>query len=914
MLLHVAGLGYAQVVFSLGTNLSNLNIDIFTKLCDLQTTIESLSSYSPTCENDCLCHSFSLVNYLTYLSGKKLCQQVTEEDVTGTVARLLECRRNVDGIPLDCWLEENFGGSRCNVSSTCADASFYELYHYIISKDTSFTNTYIHMAHGESVYPLYLDIHNVISNARHQTVKPVALDFGLKEYVFEKSLLADSFWIFLALFIVIVILWLYTESIFITCMVFSSMLFTIILSFTLYQFVFRINYFPFLNLLAAVVVVGIGADDLFIYWKTWTAIKLSRNASTLERIVSSTFKHASAAMFVTSASTATAFFACTYTDIVSVRCFCVYAGTCVLVHYILVITWLPACVVLYEKNSLSLCYGSGRQQKLCKYISDAHVYCTNLARTVQNRQSEISTLSHFWLPIFVLVSSGAAIALFYFPQLSPPSSDMFQLLPANHPFEVFNFEMKNKFNFSAEEGYLPVIFVFGVDQEFNGEYFKIGSTGSLVLRPLPDLSHPDTQLWFSNFCYDLRQQPFFDKSFSQSFGCFIEQLRSFMRFRSCNIDPVCCETLDFPYNESVFVRCLSQWSIANSEHATNTVNPGVRYRGATPSAVIISFWSNVKFDYNFQTMQTFYHNVTNFLEERVENCPDSDCEPFTPFFTTSGGLLFYDVQNILVNSLPNTLLIVIVAASCIVFLTTLNVLLTFSAILSIICSMLTTLGALALMGWELNILESIILSLAVGLSMDFPLHVAVAYKIASSTENRKNRVVVSLRHVGGSLTAAMVTTLVTGLCMLPTDVLAYYKLGTFLALVIIVSWFYAMFFMPSLLIHIGPKGSFLQINLTRCVKHRPQSGRYLEKTVYSDEVSSELTQPPPKPSSSHLETLVEECSEDSEINSVETVSSSTTLLHPQHSLRQPEVYGRLSPIAELHDETFSSKASSAVSL
>ena len=92
------------------------------------------------------------------------------------------------------------------------------------------------------------------------------------------------------------------------------MLFTIILSFTIYQFIFRIEYFRFLNLLAGIVVVGIGADDLFIYWKTWTAIKMSRNASILERIVSYTFQHASSAMFVTSASTATAFYASSYTD------------------------------------------------------------------------------------------------------------------------------------------------------------------------------------------------------------------------------------------------------------------------------------------------------------------------------------------------------------------------------------------------------------------------------------------------------------------------------------------------------------------------------------------------------------------------------------------------------------------------
>jgi len=689
--------------------------------------------------------------------------------------------------------------------------------------------------------------------------------------------------------------------VFITFMTCTSMAFTVILSYTLYQFVFHIEYFPFLNLLATIVVIGIGADDLFIYWKTWISIKHSRNASILERIVTYTFEHASTAMFVTSASTATAFFACTYTDIVSMRCFCIYAGTCVLVHYVIVITWLPACVVIYEKYALRGCHVFGKESKVGKLFRSIHSQLTRLSRFLLNRQSIISTISYAWLPLFLVISVGGAIALFGWPKLSPPSSDTFQMLSFRHPFEVFDREVRKHVNFLSSYASLPITFVFGVSKAFNGGYFDIKSHGSLVLQPLADLSLPETQLWFSNFCWELRQQDFFDDSIIQSHGCFVEELRTWIMVRSCASD-LCCQDLVFPYNQSVFSYCLDKYTAATMTHGHTVASPGVRYKNNKPAAVIISFQSNVKADYNYDMMENFHKNVSTFLQKVTANT-EMNKELYKPFFTASGGLLFYDVQSTLLRSLPLSLAVVLLASSIIVFVTTLNILLTVAALLTISCSLLTTLGILSLLGWELNILESVIMSLAVGLSMDFPLHVAVAYRISPLTQDRKQRVMTSLRHVGGCLTAAMLTTLVAGICMLPAQVVAYVKLGTFLTLVIISSWLYSMFFMPSLLIHIGPVGSFLQLRFKCCGrKGRRSTKDAADKATYSDEISSELTPSLPMTTSrSPLAPVIEESAEELELSKLEQITPASALLEPRNMARSEMSYSRLSPIVETYE-------------
>ena len=52
------------------------------------------------------------------------------------------------------------------------------------------------------------------------------------------------------------------------------------------------------------------------------------------------------------------------------------------------------------------------------------------------------------------------------------------------------------------------------------------------------------------------------------------------------------------------------------------------------------------------------------------------------------------------------------------------------AILTVFLIILTTIAVLVLLGWELNILESVIITLAIGLSVDFTLHYGIMYRLA----------------------------------------------------------------------------------------------------------------------------------------------------------------------------------------
>jgi predicted RND superfamily exporter protein len=68
-------------------------------------------------------------------------------------------------------------------------------------------------------------------------------------------------------------------------------------------------------------VAGIGADDAFIFCKVWQCAKAEKNGGSLVKLVHDTLRHAMLSMFVTSLTTAAAFYASYISSITAIGCF-----------------------------------------------------------------------------------------------------------------------------------------------------------------------------------------------------------------------------------------------------------------------------------------------------------------------------------------------------------------------------------------------------------------------------------------------------------------------------------------------------------------------------------------------------------------------------------------------------------------
>jgi predicted RND superfamily exporter protein len=208
-------------------------------------------------------------------------------------------------------------------------------------------------------------------------------------------------------------------------------------------------------------------------------------------------------------------------------------------------------------------------------------------------------------------------------------------------------------------------------------------------------------------------------------------------------------------------------------------------------------------------------------------------------------------------------------ALVVLLLTSGNVLITLYAMLTITFIIADTVAVFVLCGWELNILETIIIIMSVGLSVDFSkkrifdknstfysslaVHYGVAYIKADWKKNqahikrslnglkliennhknngkvthekqtcfqriknqhqqgslqRFRRMKNSLTRVGSAVFIAGFTSFLAGVSMAPSKLTSFSQMGFFLMLIMCISWLFATWFFLPLLSFIGPTDQF----------------------------------------------------------------------------------------------------------
>ncbi|KAG7259683.1 hypothetical protein CRUP_021688, partial [Coryphaenoides rupestris] len=312
--------------------------------------------------------------------------------------------------------------------------------------------------------------------------------------------------------------------------------------------------------------------------------------------------------------------------------------------------------------------------------------------------------------------------------------------------------------------------------------------GRLVLDGAFDIASPASQLWLLNFCQKLRNQSFVFQSEEQDFtSCFMETFKQWMENRDCEETSVvypCCSQSSFPYRREIFELCIKRAIMEldrNTVYHLDSKTPGPRFDiNDTIRAIVLEFQST------YLAPPGLGHG----------------------WFISN--LEFYDLQDSLSGGTLVAMALSVGVAFSVMLLTTWNVIISLYAILSIAGTIFVTVGSLVLLGWELNVLESVTISVAVGLSVDFAVHYGVAYRLAPQPD-REGKVVFSLSRMGSAIAMAALTTFVAGAMMMPSTVLAYTQLGTFMMLIMCVSWAFATFFFQCLCRCLGPQGSCGQI-------------------------------------------------------------------------------------------------------
>ncbi len=154
----------------------------------------------------------------------------------------------------------------------------------------------------------------------------------------------------ISVILVFITIWIHTTSFLLA----GAALLQILLAFPFTYFVYRaicqVKYFAALQVMTIFLILGIGADDVFVFTDAWkqSGIVLGSKSS-LEQRMSWTYRRAVKAMSVTSFTTAAAFFVTAVSPIMPISSLGIWAGLLILLQFLLVCTMYPSAIIIWHR-------------------------------------------------------------------------------------------------------------------------------------------------------------------------------------------------------------------------------------------------------------------------------------------------------------------------------------------------------------------------------------------------------------------------------------------------------------------------------------------------------------------------------------------------------------------------------------
>ncbi|XP_027851991.2 protein dispatched isoform X2 [Aphis gossypii] len=815
---------HARVVFTSSDGGHLFTYQAIKDMCLIQERLENLVAYKDVCDvqdHGC-CPPWSLVNYITLLRKHKSCSEIIPKDINATMTLLEACTHFYHDNKLFEWQTDH-----STIPRQCVQFSgVYNLMHYHL--DVNFmpphaptnvlTSSMMFLPFGKgSIVHVYEAMKD--ANLSTPLVSISAIDFGIKEKLFDLELVSDIYLIFLSTFFIMLCVLFYTWSIIITVVTLLNILFSLSVSYFIYTFVFQIHFFPFMNVLAIIVLIGVSADSSFIMCDVWKVIKINDQAGSLVDVISKTLKHSLLSISLSTTTTFCAFASSFVSAINGISCFSIFSAMAVFVNLLITVSLLPSCIVLLSSKH--------RHNIVLFEVAPVNklLAMEQMLRGIQTSFNAwllkiVFRFRWVWITFFFILGILSITVIWIWPGMKLPESVEFQLFRESHPFEQYDLVYKNQFWFERilridnnPENRVPLRFVWGLFPNDTGSHLDPEDHGNLVYDPNFDIAHPKSQSWLLQFCANLRLQPFYRAlGGPQMTNCFMETFVKWMG-HACvdNLEKdrwPCCNSFEFPFPRNIFHFCImkAMYIVYNtpvsifvpSVAGPKFSNPLFHSENQTLlpiiKAVVVEFESNFVFTTSYTDMELFYKQVESWSSKMMETAPPGLRNGW--FYSHLG---FYDLQKTLIEDTIMSAFIALFLAFTIMFFVTTSISLTVITVLSIFFIICTTIAVLVLMGWHLNVLESIATSVAIGLSVDFSLHYTIEYQLACEDSPRATAISKALSLMACPSLMGAITTGASGAFMLPSDVLPYAQLGIFLIIIMFISWFYSTFFLVSLL-------------------------------------------------------------------------------------------------------------------
>ena len=179
---------------------------------------------------------------------------------------------------------------------------------------------------------------------------------GMKFYYFNelvvivaigKQVIMDMLLAVASLVFIVVFMCIQTGSLWVSLWAIFSILCCFFTTNLLYRLVLDYRYLGVFHVLSIFIVLGIGADDVFVMYDTWKESSHKTYRSLAHRM-SDVYRKACMAMLYTSATTAAAFIVGAFSPFLGIYTFGVFSGILVIVNYLSVILFFPTVIITYH--------------------------------------------------------------------------------------------------------------------------------------------------------------------------------------------------------------------------------------------------------------------------------------------------------------------------------------------------------------------------------------------------------------------------------------------------------------------------------------------------------------------------------------------------------------------------------------
>ena len=201
---------------------------------------------------------------------------------------------------------------------------------------------------------------------------------------------------------------------------------------------------------------------------------------------------------------------------------------------------------------------------------------------------------------------------------------------------------------------------------------------------------------------------------------------------------------------------------------------------------------------------SIYNNWENFVQQEMDDMPSSCNGGFQATVSLWNEWHWLKVQKILVQNAFQGIAIGLCLSLVVLIVATSNVYVGLLATIIIAVITSSVLGMIPIIGWKLGVLESLNLTLVVGLAVDYVVHLAEGY-IELTQECRQVKVKHTLGHVGISVLSGACSTLGASIFMLAAKIVFFFKFGIFIFCTISFSILFSLFLFTPLLSLAGPE-------------------------------------------------------------------------------------------------------------